>query len=210
MEPEWLRWVRQMQAIAQSGLAFSPNVYDLERYEQLRHLAAEILTAYTNVPIEHIHGLFEQQTGYATPKVDVRGVVFKGDAMLLVREKADEGRWTLPGGWADVNDMPSAAVEREIHEESGYRTRTTKVLAVYDRTKQGHSPYPFHVYKLFFQCELLSDQPDIAETEHETGEPTFFLETELPNDLSLGRVTAAQLARFFEHHRQPSLPTDFD
>ena len=210
MEPQWIAWARQMQALAQSGLVFSPNVYDRDRYRQLQRLAAEILASYTNVTAEFVNELFDQQAGYATPKVDVRGVVFKGDAMLLVRETMDEGRWTLPGGWADINDTPSKAVEREIHEETGYRARATKVLAVYDRSKQGHPAYPFHVYKLFFMCELLSERPDTAETDYETADPTFFFEPDIPQDLSLGRVTPRQIARFFEHHRQPSLPTDFD
>src|SRR5260221_9349261 len=192
MEPQWIAWARQMQALAQSGLVFSPNVYDRDRYRQLQRLAAEILASYTNVTAEFVNELFDQQTGYATPKVDVRGVVFKGDAMLLVRETMDEGRWTLPGGWADINDTPSKAVEREIYEETGYRARATKVLAVYDRSKQGHDPYPFHVYKLYFLCELLDDSPDAAKHEHETGEATFFRQDELPADLSTGRITAAQ------------------
>lgn len=210
MEPQWISWVRQMQALAQSGLAFSPNVYDRDRYQQLQRLAAEILSTYTDTAAEFISDLFDQQAGYATPKVDVRGIVFKGDTMLLVRETMDEGRWTLPGGWADINDTPSEAVEREIHEETGYRARATKVLAVYDRTKQGHPPYPFHVYKLFFMCELVSEQREAAETDYETAEPTFFLESDIPQDISLGRITPMQIKRFFEHHRQPSLPTDFD
>src|SRR5258708_10416617 len=197
MEPQWIAWARQMQALAQSGLAFSPNVYDRDRYRQLQRLAADVRASSTNVTAEFVNELFDQQAGYATPKVDVRGVVFKGDAMLLVRETMDEGRWTLPGGWADINDTPSKAVEREIHEETGYRARATKVLAVYDRSKQGHPAYPFHVYKLFFMCELLSERPETAETDYETAGPTFFFGPYIPQASSMGRVTPWLIARFF-------------
>jgi len=210
MEPKWLEWARELQAIAQNGLTFSENVYDRERYKQVRDLAVEIMATYTGENAEHLRDLFDRQAGYATPKIDVRGVVFKGDALLLVREIQDHGRWTLPGGWADINDTPSEATIREVYEESGYRARVVKVLAVYDRTKQGHPPYPFHTYKLFFECELLDETPVPNPHDHETGEATFFTEDHIPADLSVMRVTAAQIARFFEHHRNPTLPTDFD
>ena len=210
MEPRWLEWARRLQAISQIGLNFTENPYDRERYTQIRDLAIEMLALHTGTDTAYLRDLFDQQTGYATPKVDVRGVVFRDDAILLVREKLDNGRWSLPGGWADVGDTPSEAVEREIYEESGYRARTVKILAVYDRDKQGHPPYPFRAYKLFFRCELLDDNPDAARHDHETSEATFFRESEIPADLSIGRVTAGQISRFFEHLRNPSLPTDFD
>jgi ADP-ribose pyrophosphatase YjhB (NUDIX family) len=144
--------------------------------------------------------------GHATPKVDVRGVVFRDEAILLVRERAD-GRWSLPGGWADVYDSPSEATVREIWEESGYRTRAVKLLALYDRTKQGHTPMPFHAYKVIFQCEITGGEPQGGSVE--TDGVGFFREGELP-ELSISRVTAAQIARFFEHLRHPEWPADFD
>ncbi len=210
MQPKWLEWARTLQAISQIGLHFSVNKFDQERYAQLRDLATEIMAVHTGQETTYLRDLFDAQAGYATPKVDVRGVVFKGDAILMVREKMDEDRWTLPGGWADVNDTPSEAVEREVYEETGYRSRVVKVLAVYDRDRQGHPPFPFRAYKLFFRCELLDDRPDTALHDHETGEATFFRENEIPADLSTGRVVPAQIKRFFEHYRNPDLPTDFD
>jgi ADP-ribose pyrophosphatase YjhB (NUDIX family) len=137
--------------------------------------------------------------------VDVRGVVFRGDAVLLVKERAD-GRWSVPGGWADVYDSPSEATVREVYEESGYRTRAVKLLALYDRVRQGHPPHPFHTYKVFFQCEVLGGSP---EESVETAGAEFFSEDNLP-ELSTGRVTTAQIRRFFEHYRRPEMPTDFD
>ena len=210
MQPKWLEWAKKIQALSQAGLTYTEGVFDRDRYLQLRDLAAEIMAAYSDTDLSIIKELFQQQAGYPTPKVDVRGVVFKNGEMLLVREKLDGDRWTLPGGWADANDTPAEAVTREVLEETGYPTRATKLLACLDRNKQGHPPFPFHVYKLYFRCELLDETPVPHLHEHETGESRFFREEELPADISTGRVTAAQLHRFFEHFHQPDLPTDFD
>jgi ADP-ribose pyrophosphatase YjhB (NUDIX family) len=201
-----LRWARELQAIAQTGLAYDPNVYDRERYEAVARVAVELLAAGSGAPVETVARLFVREGGYATPKVDVRGVVFLGDALLLVRERSD-GLWTLPGGWADVNETPSEAVEREVREESGYSTRATKLLAAYDRDAQGHPPMQYSVYKLLFLCEPLGDPEPL--TGHEVGEVGFYREGEEP-PLSLSRVTPAQLRRVWEHRRRPDLPADFD
>jgi ADP-ribose pyrophosphatase YjhB (NUDIX family) len=205
MAPQWLEWTQRLQAIAQTGLTFAADPYDIERYEQIRALAAEIATGYSDADLAFIQNLFAEQSGYATPKVDVRGAVFRDDMILLVKERSDGG-WTLPGGWADVGDSPSDAVVREIVEESGYQTRAVKLLAVYDRNKHGHPPYPFHAYKLFFLCELIGGA---AATSGETEEVEFFREDALP-ELSLTRVVPAQIARLFAHYRHPEWPADFD
>jgi ADP-ribose pyrophosphatase YjhB (NUDIX family) len=205
MIPQWLDWARRLQAIAQNGLTYSDNHYDRERYEAVRDVAAEMMSAQSDAELASIGDLFAQQVGAATPKVDVRAAVFRDDAILLVQERSD-GLWTLPGGWADVNEPPSRAIEREVYEESGYRTRAIKLLAFYDRDLHGHPPYPFHVYKLFFRCEL---EGGTAAPSHETEDVAFFAEDTLPA-LSLTRVTAAQIARLFEHYRHPDWPTDFD
>ena len=136
--------------------------------------------------------------------------VFEPDKMLLVREKLDDGRWTLPGGWADVGESPATAAEREVDEEAGYTARAVKLLALYDRNKHGHPPYIFHAYKFFFRCELVdATQHLIANVE--TEETGWFREDELDNlDLSVGRVTLKQLKRFFEFERHPEWPTDYD
>ena len=137
----------------------------------------------------------------------MRGVIFREAKLLLVREIADAGRWTLPGGWADVNETPTQAVIREVFEESGFETRVIKLLAVYDREKQKHTPrFPYSVYKLFFQLEIIGGKPSIN---HEVSAIEFFGETEIP-ELSESRVKKSQLLRFFEHNREPNLPTDFD
>lgn len=205
-DPRWLGWARRLQALSQTGLAFSRDPFDRERYEELREIAVEMMAAQSGADLAPIRDLFAQQHGYATPKMDVRGVVFLDEEILLVRERRD-GLWTLPGGWADVGDTPSQAVVREIREESGYLTRPVKLLALWDRTRQGHAhPYPFHVYKLFVRCELEGGEPqDSAETEG----ARFFAEDQIPK-LSIPRVTPAQIARLFEHLRDPERPADFD
>jgi ADP-ribose pyrophosphatase YjhB (NUDIX family) len=213
----WLEWVKNLRSIAQSGLTYAENPFDLERYSKILEVAAEIAALHSDTEFEVIKRLFADARGYETPKVDVRGVVFRDDRILLVRELLDDGRWTLPGGWADVNDLPHEAAEREVWEESGYSVRATKLLAVWDRRLHGHAPpMPYGIYKLFFLCELLdSDSPGTLETSTtvkpaiETSSPTFFSEQEIP-ELSLGRTTPSQLTRLFEHHRHPHWPADYD
>lgn len=204
-EPRWLEWSRELQAIAQAGLTYAKDPFDAERYEAVRRMAAEMVATYTGTEVGRVHDLFVGEYGHPTPKVDVRGAVFRGDTVLLVKERVDGG-WTLPGGWADVNETPAEAVVREVYEESGYQTRVVKLLALYDRRKHEHPPHPWHIYKVFFQCELVGGAPA---TSIETDGVAFFHKDEIP-PLSVGRVTAAQLTRFFEHHENPDWPTDFD
>jgi ADP-ribose pyrophosphatase YjhB (NUDIX family) len=152
--------------------------------------------------------MFTQQSGYATPKLGVRGAVFRDDRILLVRETADEHRWSLPGGWADVNESPAEAVAREVREEAGLQVRPFKLAAVWDRARHPHGVVePFHIWRLFFLCEITGVE---LQTGPETSELAFFVEDELPADLSTRRVLLSQLKRMFEHMRQPDLPTDFD
>ena len=206
LEPQWLRWARQLQAIAQNGLTYAQNAYDVERFEAVRQVAAEMMAAGSETDLSLVLDLFSGEVGYATPKVDVRGVVFRGDALLLVRELSDGG-WTLPGGWADVNESPGEAVAREVFEESGFQTQASKLLAVYDRSKHAHvPPYPYHIYKLFFRCEITGGA---AADSGETDGAGFFHKDEIP-ELSIARVTPGQIARLFEHRLHPEWPTDFD
>jgi ADP-ribose pyrophosphatase YjhB (NUDIX family) len=207
MNPQWLTWAQQIQAIAQNGLTYSSNIYDIERYEQLQALAAEIVAMHTAVETTVLRDLFRGEQGYATPKVDVRGAVFHEGKILLVQERSDGG-WTLPGGWADVGDAPATAVVREIAEESGFETVATKLIAVYDRDhpRHNHPPLAHHVYKLFFRCEIVGGA---ANSNHETAAVAFFERHDLP-PLSLTRIVPTQIARLFAHYDDPSLPTEFD
>lgn len=210
MSDQWLQWAQRLQALAQTGLTFAVNDFDRDRYGQVAAIAAEMMAVGGMGDVDGLKKLFAQQQGYTTPKVDVRGVVIHNDKLLLVREKLDEGHWTLPGGWADVGESPALATEREIEEEAGYTARAVKLLALYDRNKHGHTPYIFHAYKIFFRCELVDEVQHLV-ANVETEETGWFTEDELDGlQLSIGRVTLRQLKRFFEYDRHPEWPTEFD
>ncbi|HEV7631624.1 MAG TPA: NUDIX hydrolase [Steroidobacteraceae bacterium] len=207
-EPQWLTWSRQLQAISQTGLAFTRDPYDRERYEALIGLAATMLAAHTATRADEIADLFRRETGYATPKIDVRAAVFDDQRrILMVREAMDKDRWTLPGGWADVNITLTESAIKEVREESGYDARVIKLAAVWDRTTQGHPPSVFSCAKLFFLCELAGGE---ARTSLETTGVAWFGRDEVPTDLSLGRVLPRQIERMFAHAANRTLPTDFD
>ena len=198
-------WARRLQAIAQTGVAYGePTVYDRERYAEVRRIAAEMLAADGNVAA--LDGALELELGQATPKLDVRGVVFDGEALLLVREQAD-GHWTLPGGWVEVGESPSEAVVREVREESGYETRAVKLLALFDRDRHASTPHQWHIWKACFRCELvdgIQHEPD-----DEIVETRFFKQAELP-PLDAVRIAPGYVERFFAHWENPKWPTDFD
>jgi len=207
-EPKWLPWARELQALAQTGLAFTRDPYDRDRFERLRDLSAEIFATYTGVPVERIIDRFASEAGYATPKAGVRAAVFdQEDRILLVREIEDNGRWTLPGGWADVNFTPAGNAVKEVREESGYIVSATKLAAVWDRTRQKHPGGVYSLYHMFFICELIGGE---ASTSLETSEIGWFSEADIPTNLSLMRVLPRQIKRMFDHRRLPSLPTDYD
>lgn len=205
MEPRWLEWSRELQAVAQTGLTYAHDPFDIERYEQIQELSAQILAHHTGLEMSAALATLKTETGHATPKVDVRGVIFREGRILLVRERLDR-LWTLPGGWANVNESATEATVREVREESGYETRAVKLLAAWDRRKHDHPPSRHHAYKLFFLCNLIGGAPA---TSIETTETGFFPEDDLP-ELSTGRVTHSQISRLFEHLRHPDWPTDFD
>ncbi len=140
--PNWLIWAQKLDALAQVGLSFTQNPFDIDRYQKIREISAEIISSYSRIDAKEIRDLLDDQAGYATPKIDVRGVVFQDQKLLLVKELMDGG-WTLPGGWVDVNEPLSRAVEREVWEESGFTVKARRLLAVYDRNQHGFPPYIF-------------------------------------------------------------------
>jgi len=204
--PDWLTWARRLQAISQTGLTYCKDKFDIQRYQEVRQLATEMMAAGANAPdADPIADIFAHQAGYATPKIDVRSAAFHDDSILLVRELED-GLWTLPGGWADVGEPPSLAALREVREESGYEVQITKLAAFFDRNLHDHPAHAFHCYKVFFIAKLVGGS---AQNSNETADAQFFTENNVPR-LSLPRVTPAQIALLFEHHRHPELPTSFD
>jgi ADP-ribose pyrophosphatase YjhB (NUDIX family) len=204
-EPRWLRLAREMSAMAQTGLTFSKDPYDRLRYERLRELAAEMLAQGSAADYEIILESLRGESGYATPKVDVRGAAFRDDRVLLVREITD-GKWTLPGGWADVNQTAAQCVVREIAEESGFQARPLKLAAVHDYQTRNHPHHKDSIYKLMFICEITGGE---ARPSNETSEVGFFARGSLP-PLSIGRSTEAQIELMFRHRDNPALATEFD
>ncbi len=198
-------WARKVHALAANGLAFSADPFDRERYRELQDLARALLAGELDIPTERAGALWAGETGYVTPKVDVRGAIFEDNRVLLVRERAD-GRWSLPGGWADVNDAPSTAVVREIREEAGCAARAVKLAALIDRRRHPHPPSVHHIYKLMFICVRTGGVPTAGA---ETDAVDFFPVHALP-ELSTGRILASQIERLHAHHLHPELPSDFD
>jgi ADP-ribose pyrophosphatase YjhB (NUDIX family) len=204
-EPSWLIIGRELRAIAQIGLTFSRDPFDRQRFERIRELAALLIGQGSGLSGDVLLENFRGHAGYATPKVDVRAAAFSDGRVLLVREISD-GAWTLPGGWADVNQTAAECVVREVAEESGFQARALKLAAVYDYRKRNRPHHLDSIYKMFFICEIIGGS---ARASIETSEASFFARDALP-PLSVGRTTAAQIERMFQHAENPQLPTDFD
>jgi len=205
MREKWLEWASRLQSIAQAGLTFGENQYDLDRYQQIRTLSVEILQEYTGISNERIRDLFASGTGYETPKVDVRASVFKDGRILMVREKID-GAWSLPGGWADVNTSVSESAARECFEEAGARVKPKRVIIIHQADKHYDFPYPFTIYKIFVECELIENS---FSANTETLAADFFAIDSLP-PLSNERNTREQIEICFEAKKHELFETVFD
>jgi ADP-ribose pyrophosphatase YjhB (NUDIX family) len=207
-EPQWLAWAKRIQAIAQAGLTYSESSYDQDRYQALRALSVEIMASHLELADgerPRLAELFASDYGYPTPKVDVRAFVAADGKILMVRERVD-GRWSIPGGWADVGSSPAEMAVRETAEESGYQVKARRLLAVWDKARHNPSPFPADVYKLVVACELVGGDGTAGS---ETLEVGWFAPDRLP-ELSVGRITAAQIHRLAELHAHPELPPDLD
>lgn len=203
--PRWLEWAREIQALAQTGNHYAENEYNRQRYLRLTEIAAEIVREHSGLPVKLLVQTFSDQKGYATPKVDVRAAVFQKEKLLMVRERAD-GRWTLPGGWADVGDIPSHAAEREVWEEAGFHVKARKLIGVYDANRSGPLDL-FHAFKIIFLCDLLDG---VARTSSETSEVAFFGKDEIPPVLSGQRTQPRHIQDAFSALQDSNLPAVFD
>jgi ADP-ribose pyrophosphatase YjhB (NUDIX family) len=205
MKTKWLEWVSEMQSIAQSGLTFSENQYDLDRYKKLRDLSVRIMHEYTGIDHEKIRELFAGETGYQTPKVDIRAAVFRDGKILMVKEKLD-GRWSLPGGWADVNTTVTESATRECIEEAGAIVKPKRIIAIHTADRHNDFPYPYTIYKIFVECQLI--EIDFQENT-ETHGSDFFGPEELP-PLSFERNNPEQIKMCFEARDHKLFETIFD
>jgi ADP-ribose pyrophosphatase YjhB (NUDIX family) len=203
--PRWLAWARELQALSQTGLTYATDEYNTQRYQRLAEIAADIIHSHSGLPAETVLDSFRMQPGYATPKVDVRGAAVRDGQILLVQERVD-GRWCLPGGWADVGDLPSEVVTREVWEESGFEVVPRKVIGVFDANRSGRPLELYHAYKIVFLCEITGGE---ARPSHETLDAGFFDFYDLP-PLSANRTDERHLAEVRAHLRDAGRPPAFD
>ena len=198
----------RLAAVAQSGLTYTENAFEIERFTEARALAAELLEVASGAPAADIEYALTLDTGYATPKVDVRGAVFDAQQRVLLTQERNDGNWSLPGGWLDAGVTPSAGVVKEVREETGYEVTVRHLVGCWDRAARGHSPrFPGGIVKLFFLCDATGDRraPDALETL----DADWFDVASLPV-LSLGRVNEHEIGRCLAHFLDPQLPTEFD
>jgi ADP-ribose pyrophosphatase YjhB (NUDIX family) len=200
----WVDWAREIFSLSQSGLTYSGNQYDIERYKRLQEITAEIIESQSTISKESVLDSFSMQAGYITPKVDVRGAVVHEGKILLIQERADS-HWAMPGGWADLGNSPASVAEREVWEESGFRVKAEKVVAVLDANRIEPMEF-YHAYKIIFLCKLLDGEP---RTSHETLAVDFFDHDHLP-PLSVYRTDEDMIHEVFAHIENPNRPTAFD
>lgn len=205
MNDKWLDFAIRIQSIAQAGLEYGKDKYDKERYEELRHIAAEMISEKTDIPLEKAYDLFCNETGYQTPKVDTRAAVFVGGKILLVHE--NNGTWSLPGGWCDVDQSIASNTEKEVKEEAGLDVTAERLIAVQDWRKHNVVNYAYGVLKAFVLCSYKGGR---FEENIETTEAAFFDRNDLPDHLAVEKCTREQILMCFDAYENPSLPTMFD
>lgn len=204
--PQWLRWAREIDALASSGAHFARNEYEKERALRLQEIAAEMIAMHSELSLTETLQALQTQGGYITPKVDVRGAVFQEGKILLVKETLDD-TWTMPGGWADVGETPRQAVEREVFEEAGLSVEADRLIGAYDANRVEDALPLFHAYKLVFLCNV---RGGTLKTSHETAAVGFYPVDELPGKLSSFRTTPRHLKDTLLAYREPDRPAVFD
>ncbi|MGT2950047.1 ADP-ribose pyrophosphatase [Streptococcus cuniculi] len=191
----WLKWAVRLQALAQTGLAYGKDVYDIERFEEIRQIAAKMLVEPSGLPLEQVEELFCNETGYQTPKLDTRAAIIQDKKILLVQE--NDGLWSLPGGWCDVDCSTMENVIKEVREEAGLEVEVLRLVAILDKAKSNPSRSAHHVTKVFYLCRALGGA---FQANSETVASAYFALEDLPA-LSVGKNTAEQIALCFEAHQ---------
>ncbi|MBN1996593.1 NUDIX hydrolase [candidate division KSB1 bacterium] len=205
LTPLWLKFCREIQAISQTGLAFTENEFEKQRYVRLSEIAAEMTNSVSQINYDTLAESFRLQKGYATPKIDVRGAVIKDGKILLVQERSDHA-WCMPGGWVDVGEAPAQSVVREVREESGFIVSAQKIVGVFDANRSGRPMEFFHAFKIVFLCELLGGE---AQPSNETCAVGFYEFEKLP-ELSQNRTNKRHLKVIQAHLKNPNTPVFFD
>ena len=202
---KWLKWAIEIQSLAQAGLTYTDNVYDIERYERLREIAAEIIEEKSNISLEKVKDLFCNENGYQTPKIDTRAAIFKDDKILLTHE--NNGTWSLPGGWCDVLESVASNTIKEVKEETGLDVETIKIIAVQDRNKHNKPIYAYGVCKIFVLCNVIGGE--FIEN-IETTEIKYFSLDEIPNNLAEEKTNNEQIEMCFKAYKDEKWQTQFD
>lgn len=202
---KWLQWVIEIQSLAQAGLAYTNNVYDIERYERLRNISAEIIAEKSNINLEKVKDLFCNETGYQTPKIDTRAVIFKDNKILLAHE--NNGTWSLPGGWCDVLESVGSNTIKEVKEETGLDVENVKIIAVQDRNKHNKPIYAYGVCKIFMLCNVIGGK--FIEN-IETTEIKYFSLDEIPDNLAEEKTNKKQIDMCFKAYQDENWQTQFD
>ena len=202
---KWLKWEIEIQILEQAGLTYTDNVYDIERYERLREIAAEIIEEKSNISLEKVKDLFCNENGYQTPKIDTRAAIFKDDKILLTHE--NNGTWSLPGGWCDVLESVASNTIKEVKEETGLDVETIKIIAVQDRNKHNKPIYAYGVCKIFVLCNVIGGE--FIEN-IETTEIKYFSLDEIPNNLAEEKTNNEQIEMCFKAYKDEKWQTQFD
>ena len=202
---KWLKWAIEIQSLAQSGLAYTTNVYDIERYERLREISAEMIEEKSNIKLEKVKDLFCNETGYQTPKIDTRAAIFKDNKILLVHE--NNGTWSLPGGWCDVLESIKSNTIKEVKEEAGLDVKATKIIAIQDRNKHNRPIYAYGICKIFVMCEIIGGE---FKENIETTEMKYFTLDELPENFANEKCTKEQVEMCFRAKDDENWSVQFD
>ncbi len=202
---KWLKWAIEIQSLAQAGLTYTDNVYDIERYERLREIAAEIIEEKSNISLEKVKDLFCNENGYQTPKIDTRAAIFKDEKILLTHE--NNGTWSLPGGWCDVLESVASNTIKEVKEETGLDVETIKIIAVQDRNKHNKPIYAYGVCKIFVLCNVIGGE--FIEN-IETTEIKYFSLDAIPNNLAEEKTNNEQIEMCFKAYKDEKWQTQFD
>ena len=204
IQPRWLDWAKELQFIAQAGLTYSKDPFDLERFQRIRDISAEMVSLQTDIPVEKVKELFCNESGFQTPKLDSRAAIFKDNKILLVHEKNDT--WSLPGGWVDVNQSIKSNVIKEVKEEAGLDVEAIRLIALLDRNRHNHPVYAYNVCIAIVLCEV---KGGAFQTNIETLGYDYFSLQELPK-LAEEKCSLSQIQICFEAVKHPDKQPVFE
>ncbi len=206
MQNTFVDLIKQVRSLAETGLHYQKDPYDQERYQELRDISLRMLSLVMDQPVQRLKNAFPETKGYITPNVDVRAVILNKRLELLMVKEAVDGKWSLPGGWADIGYSPKEVAVKEVREEAGYTVSAKRLLAVMDKKCHEHPADVYYVYKLFILCEVAGDRVD---SHHETTDINFFPIGDLP-ELSLPRNNPEQIRMVYDRALDTSLEVYID